>query len=120
MSIRSVPPLTGDAARGVEADLLAAIASGSQTAFAQLYDLTCARVFGLLLSVIGARASAEEVLQDAYLHVWSNASEFATYRGSANAWISEIANRHAVERIRQTADSSSSAIEGLTAPSEAA
>jgi len=105
MSISRTPPrIRGDAAWGAEADLMTHIASGSQTAFAQLYDLTCARVFGLILSVIDARASAEEVLQDTYLHVWSHAREFEMYRGTASAWISEIARRRAQERIGSTAD----------------
>lgn len=104
MSIARIPSrIGGDAAWGAEADLMTHIASGSQTALAQLYDLTCARVFGLILSVIDARASAEEVLQDTYVHVWSHAREFATYRGTASAWIAEIARRRAVERIQSTA-----------------
>lgn len=105
MSISRVPPrIGGDAAWGAEADLMMHIASGSQAAFAQLYDLTCTRVFGLILSVIDARAAAEEVLQDTYLQVWSHAREYATHRGSVSAWISEIARDRAAERVRSTAD----------------
>ena len=104
MSISRVPPrIGGDAAWGAEADLMMHIASGSQVAFAQLYDLTCARVFGLVLGVIDARAAAEEVLQDTYLQVWSHAREYATHRGSVSAWISEIARDRAAERVRSTA-----------------
>lgn len=76
------------------------IASGNQTAFAQLYDLTCARVFGLILSVIEARASAEEVLQETYVHIWAHAREFAAYRGTAETWIAETAHSRALELRR--------------------
>lgn len=96
------------------------IASGSQTAFAQLYDLTCARVFGFILSVIEARAAAEEVLQDTYLHVWSNARDFAAHRASASEWITEIARSRALERIRTAGAGATGAVDELAAPSEAA
>lgn len=102
MSIRRIPPLIGDASSSAEDDLMIDIASGSQTAFAQLYDLTCARVFGLILSVIEARASAEEVLQETYVHIWAHAREFAAYRGSAETWIAETAHRRALELSRAT------------------
>ncbi|WP_162238886.1 sigma factor [Microbacterium sp. Leaf320] len=106
-----VPPrIGGDAVWGAEADLMMHIASGSQTAFAQLYDLTCTRIFGLILSVIDARESAEEVLEDTYVHVWAHAREFATYRGTASAWISEIARRRAVERVHSTADATATGV----------
>ncbi|MGJ0389361.1 sigma factor [Microbacterium sp. CGR1] len=105
MSIHHDPPrLGGDASWGAEADLMTHIAGGSQTAFAQLYDLTCTRVFGLILSVIDAKAAAEEILQDTYVHAWSHAREFTAFQGSPCEWISEIARRRADERIHSIAD----------------
>ncbi|MCI1020463.1 hypothetical protein HWD99_17690 [Microbacterium sp. C5A9] len=103
MSIRGVlPRIGGDSSSGAEDDLMVDIASGSQTAFAQLYDLTCARVFGLILSVIESRPSAEDVLQETYVHVWAHAREFSAYGGSASTWIAETAHRRAIELTRAT------------------
>ena len=45
------------------ADLLVRVANGDQTAFAELYDLLSARVFGLILRVLVNRSQSEEVLQ---------------------------------------------------------
>ncbi|MCP1429110.1 RNA polymerase sigma-70 factor (ECF subfamily) [Microbacterium foliorum] len=98
MTLRPLPPRDSEEASGVESGLMADIAAGSQSAFAQLYDLTCAQIFGLILSVIPRRDAAEDVLQDCYLHVWARAVEFDARHGDVRAWISGIAHRRAVER----------------------
>lgn len=98
MTLRPLPPRDSEEASGVESGLMADIAAGSQSAFARLYDLTCAQIFGLILSVIPRRDAAEDVLQDCYLHVWSHAADFDAHRGDVRAWISGIARRRAVER----------------------
>jgi RNA polymerase sigma-70 factor, ECF subfamily len=81
-------------------ELMADVASGSRSAFAQVYDLTSARTFGLILRVVVNRALSEEVLQDVYLFVWENASKFTASRGSLQAWINTIAHRRAVDCVR--------------------
>jgi len=82
--------------------LAAAVAEGDRAAFAQLYDLTSARVFGVVLRVVVNRALAEEVLQEVYVYVWQNASRFIASKGSLQAWISTIAYRRAVDCVRAT------------------
>jgi len=80
--------------------LLAAAARGDQQAFAQLYDLTSARVYGMVLRVVRDRAQAAEVTQDVYLQVWSEAARFDPEAGAALAWLLMIAHRRAVDRVR--------------------
>lgn len=80
--------------------LLAASARGEQQAFAQLYDLTSARVFGMVLRVVRDRAQAAEVTQDVYLQVWREAARFDPAAGTAVAWLLMIAHRRAVDRVR--------------------
>ncbi|MFC5176428.1 ECF RNA polymerase sigma factor SigK [Nocardioides taihuensis] len=82
------------------AGLLKRSALGDQEAFAQLYDATTARVFGLALRVVRDPAQAEEVAQEAFLEVWRTASRFDPDRGSAVSWILTIAHRRAVDRVR--------------------
>ncbi|MGO1306900.1 MAG: RNA polymerase subunit sigma, partial [Microbacterium gubbeenense] len=50
---------TADDAAGV---LLLRIADGDRAAFAELYDMLTARVFGLILRVLVNRSQSEEVL----------------------------------------------------------
>lgn len=84
------------------AQLLRASALSDETAFAELYDATAARVFGLLLRIIRNEAIAEEVTQEVYLQVWQTAARYDEAKGSALSWLMTLAHRRAVDRIRST------------------
>ncbi len=83
-------------------ELLRRTARGDETAFAQLYDLTAPRVYGLALRVLRGPALAEEVAQEALVEVWRTASRFDSERGSAISWVLTLAHRRAVDRVRST------------------
>ncbi|WP_232014095.1 ECF RNA polymerase sigma factor SigK [Glycomyces terrestris] len=80
--------------------LLHRAALGEDDAFAALYDLVSARVYGLCLRVVRDPAQAEEVAQEVFVEVWRTATRFDERRGSATAWITTIAHRRAVDRVR--------------------
>ncbi|ROR66717.1 RNA polymerase ECF family sigma subunit [Agrococcus jenensis] len=75
-------------------------ADGDQRAFAQLYDATSSRVFGLVLRILVDRAQAEEVAQEVYLEAWRQAKRFDPDRGAAISWLLQIAHARAVDRVR--------------------
>src|SRR3954470_4747605 len=80
--------------------LLLLVARGDQDAFARLYDMLSARVFGLILRVLVDRSQSEEVLQEVFLEVWQSAARFAPNKGQGRSWILTIAHRRAVDRVR--------------------
>lgn len=87
--------------RAPDADaLLGAVAAGDAKAFAAFYDLTCDRVFGMVLKVLIDRGYSEEITQDVYAEVWRTATRFDPDRGSAVAWVMTLAHRRAVDRVR--------------------
>lgn len=73
---------------------------GDEGAFAELYDATSARAYGLALRVVRNPAHAEEVVQEAYLDAWRTSSRFEPARGSAIGWLLTIVHRKAVDRVR--------------------
>ncbi|WP_439591945.1 ECF RNA polymerase sigma factor SigK [Microbacterium sp.] len=87
-------------------DLLQRIADGDQKAFARLYDLLSARVFGLILRVLVDRSQSEEVLQEVFLEIWQSAARFTPNRGQGRSWVFTIAHRRAVDRVRSSQASS--------------
>lgn len=89
-----------DECAGRLSGLLAAAARGDQEAFAQVYDLTSARVYGMVLRVVRDRAQAAEVTQDVYLQVWREAARYDPTVGAALGWLLMIAHRRAVDRVR--------------------
>ncbi len=91
------------AARQVESsleDLLAASARGNEQSFARLYDLTSARVYGMVLRVVRDPAQSAEVTQDIYLEVWRQSARFDAAKGAVLPWLLMIAHRRAVDRVR--------------------
>ena len=86
--------------------LLRSSARGDEAAFAQLYDATSSRIYGLALRVVRDPAQAQEVTQEAYLEVWKSAGRFDQAKGSAISWLMTIVHRKAVDRVRSAEASS--------------
>ncbi len=86
--------------------LLKLAARGDKQAFAELYDATSPRLYGLAVRVVRDPSQAEEVAQEAFLEVWRTSSRFDTDRGSAMSWMLTICHRKAVDRVRSAEASS--------------
>jgi RNA polymerase sigma-70 factor (ECF subfamily) len=80
--------------------LLSQIALGNRAAFAQLYQATANRLFGICLRVLAQRSEAEDALQDVYTSVWRKASQFDPAKASATAWLAMIARNKSIDRLR--------------------
>jgi RNA polymerase sigma-70 factor (ECF subfamily) len=80
--------------------LLRQVARGDSAAFATVYDLTKARVYGLVTRVVRDPGYGEETTQEVYLEVWRSASQYDPAKGSPLAWLLTIAHRRAVDRVR--------------------
>lgn len=89
-------------ATAVLAAALRRCAAGDQQAFAEVYDATSARAFGLALRVLRDRAQAEDAVQEAYLQVWRQSARFDPDRGSAVSWILMIVHGTAVSAVRSS------------------
>jgi RNA polymerase sigma-70 factor (ECF subfamily) len=88
------------------AALLQASARGDQAAFADLYDATSSRVYGLVLRVVRDPAQSEEVTQEAFLDIWRSSARFDRGAGTPMSWMLTIAHRKAVDRVRSAQASS--------------
>ncbi|MBF4161152.1 ECF RNA polymerase sigma factor SigK [Nocardioides acrostichi] len=88
------------------AALLRSAARGDQQAFAELYDATSSRVYGLALRIVRDSAQAEEVAQEAFLEVWRTAARFDERQGSPISWLLTLTHRRAVDRVRSAEASS--------------
>jgi RNA polymerase sigma-70 factor, ECF subfamily len=80
--------------------LLAAVARGDQSAFAELYDRYIGHVYGVVRRVVRDPAQSEEVAQEILVEVWRTVTRFDPSRGSARTWILTIAHRRAIDRVR--------------------
>ena len=101
------PPLppqpTTDAARARLVEALVATGAEDRAAFATLYKLTSAKLFGVCLRICGDRGAAEDVLSDVYLTIWRRAGAFEPGRASPISWLATIARNRAIDWRRSAA-----------------
>jgi RNA polymerase sigma-70 factor, ECF subfamily len=82
------------------AELVALSAYGHEEAFAELYDLTAARIHGVALRVLRSADHAAEVTQEVFVEIWRQAARYSSEKGSVMAWMTTMAHRRAVDRVR--------------------
>ena len=67
---------------------------------AEVYDLTCSRVYGAVLGMVQDLGGAGEVTREIYLQIWRDAPGFDPSRGGGLAWIMALAHNRCVDRVR--------------------
>lgn len=81
--------------------LISGIASRDHGAFSTLYDRHAPRLLGLLVRWLRDRGDADDVLQDAFWHIWNNADQYDEARGLPIGWIVQIARSRATDLLRR-------------------
>lgn len=80
--------------------LIPAVAQGDTVAFEELYDRYSPTLYALLLRILGSGEDAQEVLQETFVKVWSNAGTYDAVRGSEAAFLISIARSRGIDRLR--------------------
>lgn len=80
--------------------LLAGLGAGDGDAAEAFVGRFSSRVHGLAVSLLGDRAAAEEVAQEAFLRAWRHADAFDARRGSVVTWLLTITRNLAIDALR--------------------
>jgi RNA polymerase sigma-70 factor (ECF subfamily) len=83
------------------AGLLAQAALKNQRAFAELYELTSAKLFGVALRILRRRDWAEEVLQECYVSIWNHAGDYAVQKSAPLTWMTSIVRNRSLDWLRR-------------------
>lgn len=80
---------------------IARVATGDIDAFIRVYHATSAKLFGIVVRILGRGELAEEILQEVYLRIWQKASDFNADRASPITWLATIARNRALDEGRR-------------------
>ncbi len=83
------------------ADLRTRLRRGDERALVELYDAHAALVHGLALRVTGDRAAAEAITEEVFVAAWEHPERFDPATTSVSGWLTGLAHRAAVERLRR-------------------
>lgn len=95
--------------------LIDGVGRRDRAAFAALYSMTSAKLFGIALRILRQRERAEEALQDSFVTIWQRAAGYDPARGSAMGWLVTIVRHCAIDHLRRHA----ARPESRSAPDEA-
>ena len=84
--------------------LIGAVAKGDQAAFERLYTATRAKLYGVVLRILGKPELAEEVMQETYLKVWKMAHTFDPTLASPITWMVAMARNRAIDIVRRRSE----------------
>jgi RNA polymerase sigma factor (sigma-70 family) len=80
--------------------LLAGLAAGQADAAAAFVRRFQARVYGLVITIVRDRGTAEEVAQEAFVRAWRHAGTYDPRRGRVATWLLTIARNVAIDATR--------------------
>lgn len=79
---------------------LADCARGDRTALRRLYEQEGRYLLGVALRIVRDRATAEDVLHDAFMNIWTRADSFDPRRGAGRGWMYGIVRHRALDSVR--------------------
>jgi RNA polymerase sigma-70 factor, ECF subfamily len=84
-----------------DADLMQRIASGDRLAYARLVDRHLDRTVAIAQRILGRRADAEDVAQETFLRVWTQAQRWEPGHGRVATWLYRITFNLCIDQKRR-------------------
>lgn len=99
-----MPPVTGeqDLRSLADEDLMYLVRGGDARAFEVIYDRHSRAAFSLAYRMVGSRAPAEDVTQEAFVSIWRSGARYDRSRGSVRTWVLGIVHNRAIDGLRRS------------------
>jgi RNA polymerase sigma-70 factor, ECF subfamily len=91
------------AERLADEELMPLIGEKDPEAFEVFYDRHGGVAYSLAYRIVGERAGAEDVTQEAFISIWRSGARFDRTRGSVRAWMLSIVRNRAIDALRSRA-----------------
>lgn len=75
-------------------------AHGDRLALRQIFDQEAGRLVAIAQRIVRRRELAEEVVQESFIRIWTNAHQYRRESGSARGWIYAIVRNRALNTLR--------------------
>jgi RNA polymerase sigma-70 factor (ECF subfamily) len=82
-------------------DVMQLVRRGDARAFEVIYERHASAAFSLAYRMMGTRAGAEDVTQDAFLSLWRSGARYDRARGSVRTWVLGIVHHRAIDALRR-------------------
>lgn len=82
--------------------LIVACGRGDRSALQSIFRREAGAMIGIAARIVKRRELAEEVVQEAFVAIWRNASRFDPGIGSGRAWLFQIVRNRALNTLRDT------------------
>ena len=82
-------------------DVMQLVRRGDARAFEVIYDRHSPAAFSLAYRMMGTRAGAEDVTQEAFLSMWRSGARYDRARGSVRTWVLGIVHHRAIDALRR-------------------
>jgi RNA polymerase sigma-70 factor (ECF subfamily) len=90
-----------DIHRLADEDLMPLVDRREPAAFEILYDRHGGAAFSLAYRIVGDRAKAEDITQEAFLSLWRSGDRYDRARGSVRTWLLGIVRNRAIDMLRR-------------------
>src|SRR5215204_3251209 len=84
-------------------EVMQLVQGGDPRAFELLYDRHGGAVFSLAYRMVGNRAAAEDITQEAFLSIWRSRLRYDQTRGSVRTWVLGIVHNRGIDALRRGA-----------------
>lgn len=81
-------------------ELMARVRAGDDRSLGVLYDRHVSLVYSLAHAIVGEDADAEEVTEEVFVQLWSDADRFDPSRGALKSWLATMARSRALDHVR--------------------
>ena len=82
-------------------DVMQLVRRGDARAFEVIYERHSPAAFSLAYRMMGTRAGAEDVTQEAFLSLWRSGARYDRARGSVRTWVLGIVHHRAIDALRR-------------------
>jgi RNA polymerase sigma-70 factor (ECF subfamily) len=90
-----------DLQRLADEDLMPLVERKDTVAFEIVYDRHGGAAYSLAYRIVGDRATAEDVTQEAFLSLWRSGARYDRARGSVRTWLLGIVRNRAIDIVRR-------------------